>query len=115
MEPESRPARTAPKIPGDEQKRRLESWKEIADYFRRGVTTVQRWENEERLPIRSHDHTKKGSVYAYTGELDEWREKRERAPQSRWMTAHLASKTLCCTTDGAYARWRLPSSPSLLP
>jgi Tol biopolymer transport system component len=69
-------------VPGDEPTRRLESWKEIADYLRRGVTTVQRWEHEEGLPIRRHDHTKKGSVYAYTRELDQWREKRERAPRS---------------------------------
>lgn len=29
---------------------RLDSWKEIATYLNRGVRTVIRWEQEERLP-----------------------------------------------------------------
>src|SRR5436189_647158 len=62
----------------DDRGTRLESWKEIADYLRRGVTTVQRWEHEEALPVHRHDHAKKGSVYCYTRELDEWRACRER-------------------------------------
>src|SRR5439155_25615801 len=62
----------------DDRGTRLESWKEIADYLRRGLTTVQRWEHEEALPVHRHDHAKKGSVYCFTGELDEWRACRER-------------------------------------
>src|SRR5947207_958440 len=62
----------------DDRGIRLESWKEIADYLCRGVTTVQRWEHEEALPVHRHDHAKKGSVYSYTRELDEWRARRER-------------------------------------
>src|SRR5438093_6720823 len=62
----------------DDRGTRLESWKEIADYLSRGVTTVQRWEHEEALPVHRHDHAKKGSVYCYTRELDEWRACRER-------------------------------------
>ena len=58
---------------------RLESWKEIAAYLRRGVTTVQRWEKEEGLPTHRLHHGKLGSVYAYKGELDGWvRDRRER-------------------------------------
>jgi Tol biopolymer transport system component len=64
--------------PDDDRGTRLESWKEIADYLRRGMTTVQRWEHEEGLPVHRHDHTKKGSVYSYARELDEWRACRER-------------------------------------
>jgi hypothetical protein len=30
---------------------RLESWKEIAAYLKRGARTVQRWEAEEGLPV----------------------------------------------------------------
>ena len=60
--------------------RRLESWKEIADYLRRGVTTVQRWEREEGLPIHRHVHTAGGSVFAYAGDLDRWRVSREPSP-----------------------------------
>ncbi len=51
---------------------RLESWKEIAAYLKRDVTTVQRWEKRERMPVRRHVHDKLGSVYAYRSELDAW-------------------------------------------
>ena len=59
---------------------RLESWKEIAAYFGRGVSTVQRWEKEENLPVYRHVHGALGSVYAYKSELDLWR--RNRKPRS---------------------------------
>jgi hypothetical protein len=52
--------------------RRLDSWKEIADHVRRGVTTVQRWEREEGLPVHRHAHTAAGTVFAYTTEIDDW-------------------------------------------
>lgn len=55
---------------------RLDSWKEIAAYLRRGVSTVQRWEQEEGLPVRRHLHGKGGSVYAYRSEIDLWWESR---------------------------------------
>jgi TolB-like protein/lipopolysaccharide biosynthesis regulator YciM len=51
---------------------RLDSWKEIAGYLKRHVTTVQRWERQEGLPVHRHVHDKLGSVYAYTSELDDW-------------------------------------------
>src|SRR5262245_49997939 len=55
--------------PGD----RLASWKEIAAYLNRGVTTVQRWEREEGLPVYRHQHDSLGSVFAYKHELEAWR------------------------------------------
>ncbi|MCP5116054.1 MAG: hypothetical protein GY953_34945, partial [bacterium] len=51
---------------------RLDSWKEIAAYLKRGVRTVQRWEHSEGLPVHRHVHSKLGSVYAYRPELDAW-------------------------------------------
>ena len=51
---------------------RLDSWKEIATYVRRDITTVQRWERREGMPVHRHLHDKRGSVYAYTSELDGW-------------------------------------------
>src|SRR3954470_13862731 len=51
---------------------RLDSWKEIAAYLRRGSRTVQRWEREEGLPVHRLQHGKLGSVYAYPAELDAW-------------------------------------------
>jgi Tol biopolymer transport system component len=51
---------------------RLDSWKEIAVYLKRDVTTVRRWEKREGLPVRRHLHGKLGSVYAQTSDIDEW-------------------------------------------
>lgn len=51
---------------------RLDSWKEIATYLKRDVSTVQRWELREGMPIHRHVHAKRGSVYAFTSELDDW-------------------------------------------
>lgn len=56
--------------------KRLDSWKEIAAYLNRDVTTVQRWEKREGMPVHRHVHAKRGSVYALTEELDEWIESR---------------------------------------
>lgn len=58
----------------------LESWKEIAAYLKRDVTTVQRWEKREGLPVHRHLHDKSGSVFARRPELDRWRHARTRAP-----------------------------------
>jgi TolB-like protein len=55
---------------------RLDSWKEIAGYLRRGTRTVQRWEREQGLPVHRLRHDKLGSVYAYQPELDAWWEAR---------------------------------------
>jgi Tol biopolymer transport system component len=51
---------------------RLDSWKEIAAYLNRDVTTVQRWEKREGMPVHRHVHARMGSVYAYRAELDAW-------------------------------------------
>jgi TolB-like protein/Flp pilus assembly protein TadD len=59
----------------DPRGRRLESWKEIAAYLGRDVTTARRWEKQGHLPVHRLQHNKLGSVYAYTSELDAWRDK----------------------------------------
>ena len=51
---------------------RLDSWKEIAAYLNRDVTTVQRWEKREGMPVHRHLHDRIGSVYASRTELDAW-------------------------------------------
>ncbi len=51
---------------------RLDSWKEVAAFFRREVRTVQLWEKSEGLPVRRQYHKKAGSVYAYRHELEAW-------------------------------------------
>ncbi len=56
---------------------RLDSWKEIATYVKRDITTVQRWEKREGMPVHRHLHDKRGSVYAYSSELDAWLQSRK--------------------------------------
>ena len=51
---------------------RLDSWKEIAAHLKRDVTTVQRWERREGMPVHRHLHDRMGSVYASRTELDAW-------------------------------------------
>lgn len=74
---EPRPA-PVPGSPPD----RLESWKAIAAYLHRDVTTVQRWEKHEGLPVHRLPHQKLGSVYALKSEIDAWRD-RTRAADRR--------------------------------
>jgi tetratricopeptide (TPR) repeat protein len=64
---------SSPEAQTDSRGRRLESWKEIAAYLGRDVTTVRRWEKREGLPVYRLQHSKLGSIYAYTSELDAWR------------------------------------------
>lgn len=77
LAPGTQPAEKSPE-------KRLDSWKEIAAYLGRDVTTVQRWEKREGMPVHRHLHDKRGSVHALSSELDAWLETRrirlERAP-----------------------------------
>src|SRR5579863_2829529 len=52
-------------------RRRLDSWKEIAAFFGRDERTVNRWEKELGLPVHRLPGTK-GRVYGYTDELSAW-------------------------------------------
>jgi hypothetical protein len=49
---------------GGRQEDRLDSWKKIASYLKRDVSTVQRWERREGMPVHRHLHDKLGSVFA---------------------------------------------------
>lgn len=62
----------SPELPNGPSERRLDSWKKIAIYLKRDITTVQRWEKRERMPVHRHLHDKMGSVYAFQSELDDW-------------------------------------------
>ena len=59
-----------------QQENRLNSWKKIATYLKRDVSTVQRWERREAMPVHRHLHDKQGSVFAFRSELDAWWESR---------------------------------------
>jgi Tol biopolymer transport system component len=58
------------------QQDRLDSWKKIASYLKRDVSTVQRWERREAMPVHRHLHESQGSVFAFRSELDTWWESR---------------------------------------
>jgi Tol biopolymer transport system component len=57
---------------------RLDSWKKIASYLKRDVSTVQRWERREAMPVHRHLHDKQGSVFAFRSELDAWWDSRRK-------------------------------------
>ena len=59
---------TSPQVPHSEL---LQSWKEIANYLRRGVRTVQRWQGMG-LPVRHLGHGRKAPVVADARDLDRW-------------------------------------------
>ena len=65
---------------------RLDSWKEIANYLRREVRTVQLWEKNEGLPVHRHFHKHLGTVFAFRSEIEGWRghvQRKDRAETER--------------------------------
>jgi len=60
--------------------RRLDSWKQIADHLGRDVTTAIRWERERGLPVRRLPGGKRQGVFAYSDEIDAWRDGRSSEP-----------------------------------
>lgn len=40
----------------------LDGWKEIACQLKRSVRSVQRWERNEKLTVRRHEHAHGGSA-----------------------------------------------------
>jgi hypothetical protein len=57
-----------------------------ATHLNRDVTTVQRWEKREGMPVH-HLHDKRGSVYALSSELDAWLHSRRELPEEVEETA----------------------------
>ncbi len=50
----------------------LSSWKDIANYLRRDVRTVQRWETTRGLPVHRLPGTGRNAIYALRSEIDAW-------------------------------------------
>lgn len=65
---------------GSKFENRLDSWKEIAAYLDRDVSTVKRWEKQEGLPVHRHFHKSQGRVYSFPSEIDSWLANRSRSP-----------------------------------
>ena len=53
-------------------KERLDSWKEIAAYLDRDVSTVRRWERKKRLPVHRVPGGERDTIYAVRSEIDRW-------------------------------------------
>jgi len=57
---------------------RLEGWKEISAYLRRGPRTVQRWEKELGMPVHRQITGAGETVFAIPDEIDAWRKAQTR-------------------------------------
>lgn len=55
-----------------QQTSRLDSWKEIAAYLARDVSTVIRWEKEKGLPVHRLPGGKRQAVFGLREEIDLW-------------------------------------------
>src|SRR3981189_325990 len=71
--------------------RRLESWGEIANYLRREIRTVQRWERNLGLPIHRLPVGKQNAIFAYPSELDRWYKERETRIEKDDLEAQVAT------------------------
>ncbi len=98
---------------------RLDSWKEIAAYLRRGTRTVQRWEREQGLPVHRLGAGQQGQVFAYKTELNGWWNRRQSdlEPETptvrprRWILPAAAALALILAS-GAYLFWRRSGPPT---
>jgi TolB-like protein/Tfp pilus assembly protein PilF len=113
------PSTSEPKPEGLPAGSRLESWKEIAAYLRRGVTTVQRWEKTEGLPVHRHVHARLGTIWADRSEIDVWwarrgkgLEKEEAAPRRRGRLATVLLAAGILVSVPLYFLARRPARPS---
>ena len=93
-------------IPGSDTP--LDSWKEIAAYLQRDVSTAMRWEKSEELPVHRHQHSSRASVYAFPSELDAWKAARKPQPDEsrlwrRWVPALASSLALLAVA--AFIQW----------
>lgn len=68
-------------IPSGGPPRRLDSWKEIAEYLHRDIRTATRWESQG-LPLHRIAGGKGRSVFAFTDEIDAWMTSHPAEPQA---------------------------------
>lgn len=71
-------------------RRRLDSWKIIAQHLGRTERTVIRWERERGLPVHRVPGGKSRTVYAYTDELDRWLDRANPDPHDTPVASNLS-------------------------
>ncbi len=54
------------------ERKRLDSWKEVAAFFGRDERTVKRWEKSRALPIHRIPGQQRSGIFAYADELTSW-------------------------------------------
>jgi Tol biopolymer transport system component len=101
------PSATPPSVKPQEE--RLDSWKEIAAYLNRDVTTAQRWERREGMPVHRHMHDRSGSVYAFRSELEVWAQGRHaRTAEENGSDGHVSSPPLDTSRSARLTTLKMP-------
>ena len=88
---DSRPPLSGQAPPSSVAPNRLDGWKAIAATLRKDIRTAQRWERTEQLPVHRSVNSKRGSVFAYQSELEEWWKTRH--PILRHVTTPMSSSS----------------------
>jgi tetratricopeptide (TPR) repeat protein len=66
-----------------DDRRVLDGWKAISAYLGRSGRTCQKWERELELPVHRLEDSSSAHVFAYTDELDRWKEEKLRAAENK--------------------------------
>jgi tetratricopeptide (TPR) repeat protein len=103
-----------PRSGGVEDERRLDSWKEIAAFFRRDPRTVKRWERERGLPVHRLPGDRRSGVFAYARELQRWLEHQPLDEQPHANGADPGSSTGANGSPGRWRPWVLVALPILV-
>ena len=109
--PASQDKRQEAATPGE----RLDSWKEIAEYLKRDVRTLQRWEQTRGLPVRRVPGGGHAAVYALKLELDAWladgRGPKAESPNRRKRIALAVTTATVLLAAGALFWWMKRPQP----
>lgn len=71
-------------------RRRLDSWKDVAEYLARDVRTVMRWAKIDGLPVHHIGGTSHRAVFAWADEIDSWLAAQSAAARTRQHHAALS-------------------------
>ncbi|MCX6593955.1 MAG: hypothetical protein NTZ56_20765 [Acidobacteria bacterium] len=101
--------------PQPDPSRRLESWKEIAAYLNASVRTVQRWEEQNGLPVRRVLRDQRAAVFAMTGDLDAWLAGRTQEPSATPISAGVVATKPVAAANPRVAKGAVPLARAPLP